>query len=125
MNEKQTETSNNTSSYVNKEDFIGTIKGFHYLTFLGIALIFVFIIFCFITDIAVRWWVMVPIFIGSVAALFKRKNQSSGLEKQVCNYGIWVIIVVFIIRDIVMAHKIAYMMDSIRNAVGEFQNIFK
>jgi len=125
MNEKQTKTSNDTSSYVNKENFIGAIRKFHYLTFVGLGLIFVFIIFCFITDIVVRWWLMVPIFIGSVAVLLKRKNQSLGLEKKVCIYGIWVIIVIFIIRDILISHKIAILLDGFRNATGELQKIFE
>ena len=123
MDENQAET--NASQLVSKEDLIGNIKKFHPLTFVGVGLIFVFVIFCFITDLAIRWWLMVPIAIGSAALLFKRKKEASGLEKQVCFYGIWTIIGVFILRDIVMAHKVASLIDGLRGAAQEFQNMFR
>lgn len=124
MDESQTETTK-VLDQVSKEDLIGTIKKFHLLTFGGVGLILVFIIFCFITDLAIRWWLMVPIAIGSATLLFKRKKEASGLEKQVCIYGIWTIIGVFILRDIVMAHKVASLIDDFSDSAREFQNMFK
>jgi len=93
------------------EDLINKVRKFDPLTFVGVGLIFIFLIFCFIYNLTVRWWLMVPIAIASVVLLNKRKNESSGIEKQVCIYGKWVIIGIFIIRDIVISHKIAAILD--------------
>lgn len=124
MDENQTETTK-VSDQVSKEDLIGNIQKFHLLTFVGLGLILVFIIFCFITYLAIQWWLMVPIAIGSAVLLFKRKKEASGLEKQVCTYGIWTIIGVFILRDIVMAHQFVSLIDGLSGAARELQNMFE
>jgi len=109
----------NTSN--DNEDLINDIKNFHLHTLLGAGLSIIFLVFCFIITLAVRWYLMIPIAIGSAYLLFSRKDNSTGLEKKVCTYGLWVIIGLFIVRDIYMSNKLALIV----NAASEFQNFFQ
>jgi hypothetical protein len=100
------------------------VKGFNPLTLVGAGLIIVFLVFCFISTLAVRWWLMVPIALASFVLLSKSKGAAAGLEKNVCVYGIWAIIALFILRDIYMAHSLAALLDTFSGATKGLENIF-
>ena len=51
-------------SNTTKEELIGTIKNFHYLTLVGVGLILI--------SLLVGWWLMVPIALGSYFLLSQR-----------------------------------------------------
>ncbi len=104
-----------TNILENKEELINNAKKFHPLTFAGLGLILVFTIFCFLEGLTIRWWLMVPIAIGSGYLLYKRHQESTGLEKQVCFYGLWTMAVIFILRDIAIVHMIASFVDGFKN----------
>ena len=110
----------NPHSNASNEDLFNDIKNFHHFTFLGVGLAFIFLVLCFIVTLSVRWYLMIPIAIGSFYLLFSRKDNSAGLEKKVCTYGLWVITGLFIIRDIDMSNKVGGIIDAARS----FQNLF-
>ncbi len=118
MNEEQKEI-------VETERLFVTIKKMSPSTLVGVGLIILFFIFCFIADLAIRWWIMVPIAAISVYLLYNNQKKTVGLERKFCIYGIWIIISLFILRDIVMSYKMASLIDSFRATAKDFQNIFK
>jgi hypothetical protein len=118
MNEEQKEI-------VETERLFVTIKKMSPSTLVGVGLIILFFIFCFIVDLAIRWWIMVPIAAISVYLLYNNQKKTVGLERKFCIYGIWIIISLFILRDIVMSYKMASLIDSFRATAKDFQNIFK
>ena len=117
MSNVNDESTDSSSSGTNWAD---DIKNFHHFTLLGVGLSFIFLVFCFIVSLSVRWYVMIPIAIGSFYLLFSRKDNNAGLQKKVCTYGLWVIIGLFIIRDIDMSNKLVGIIDAARN----FKNLF-
>ena len=56
-------------------------------TLIGLSLIIIFFLFCFIMDIVIRWWVMIPIAGISIYLLYNNLNKTTGLEKKFCIYG--------------------------------------
>lgn len=108
----------------NENSMVESIKKFHVLTFVGLGLLLLFIIFCFITSVAVRWWIMVPIAVAGVTVLYTRMKQASGLEKKVCVFAIWGMVAVFVLRDIVMSYRIASLIDGMQDMADQFRNAF-
>jgi hypothetical protein len=117
MNEEQKEV-------VKTEKLFDTIKKMSPSTLVGIGLIMLFFIFCFIVDLVIRWWIMVPVAAVSVYLLYNNQKKTVGLERKFCIYGIWIIIALFIFRDIVISHKMASLIDGLRSTAKDFQNMF-
>jgi len=108
----------------NENGMVESIKKFHMLTFVGLGLLLLFIIFCFITTVAVRWWLMIPIAVAGVIVLYTRMKQASGLEKKVCLFAVWGMVTVFVLRDIVMSYRVASLLDGMQDLADQFRNAF-
>ena len=107
----------------NNKNIVSELSNFHLHTQIGIGLCALFLIFCFIITLSVKWFLMVPIALGSGYLFYTRKGQSTGLEEDVCTYGYWTIGGLFIMRDIYWSSKIMELVDSMsqfKNAFGNF-----
>lgn len=118
MNEDQ-------KNIVEPDKLFDTIKKMSPTTLVGVGLVILFFIFCFIVDLVIRWWIMVPIAAISIYLLYNNQKKTAGLEKKFCIYGIYIIIGLFILRDIVMSYKMASLIDSLRETAQGLQNMFK
>ncbi|WP_139164002.1 hypothetical protein [Desulfoluna spongiiphila] len=118
MDEQQTETTQ--TEPMDQKQAMEAIKTFNPLTFAGVGLILLFVILCFIGGLSIRWWLMVPVAVAGVALLMKQKTESTGLELQVCTYGIWAMVAVFLLRDIMMAHQVATVVDGFSDVMNNF-----
>lgn len=92
-------------------DITKDAKGYSPLTFTCIGLVIMFLLFCLINIIAVRWWIMTPMAIAGIIIAYRQKSKASGTEKLVCTAAVWTLLSLFIVRDIVMASNLAGYLD--------------
>jgi hypothetical protein len=57
---------------------------------------------------------MLPTACVSIYCLYYSYGKTSGLERKYCIIGIWIMILLYIIRDSVMSHEISALVDELR-----------
>ena len=126
QNSADSESTDNKKEPLQTEnsDFQQKLSGFHQNTLIALGLAALFIVLCFINTTVIRWWLMVPLALGAGYLMFNRFQQSDGDEKKVCLYGLWVISIAFVLRDIYLAHGIATFADGMNNMAHQLQNMF-
>lgn len=65
-----------------------------------------FVVFLFFQATTIRWWIMVPLAVVSVILFHIQRGQTEGLEKKFCNWGYWIVIVAFILRDLCLSGQV-------------------
>jgi uncharacterized membrane protein len=108
---------------VEKVDFITQIKRFKILTWLGIVLTLIFIIFSFITTTNFKWWLMLSIFIIAFIILFIQKKKVSGVEKGFVLSFLIILLIFFFIRDAYLSEKLFKISLHI-DQIKELKNFF-
>jgi len=95
------------------------------LTYVGAALLFFSIVGCSINYVAVRWWVMIPLF--SVAALSFEigRRKFIGIEKKICLIGLIFSVGLAVARDAVISSKMAALYDAAIEAQKAFNQTVK
>lgn len=87
------------------------IRTLHPPTWTGLALGLLFLVFCFFDNTAVRWWLMLPL-AGAGAGIFLRQMKAAaGFERKVCLWGFWIILGLFVLRDLRMSQRLADLYD--------------
>jgi len=76
------------------------------ITFVGIGLGFLFLIFCLIPPLSARWWVIMPFGLASSIIFFLQHKKVNGIELKICFYGILIVLGIFLIRDIAISSTI-------------------
>ena len=99
------------------QEMLSKAKAFSPLTFVGLVLLVLFLAFAF-TSISYLWWIMLPLAAGSVLALKHQSSAASGLEKQVCIIAFWVIIALFLVRDIDISSRARHADGGIQSGHG-------
>jgi len=74
------------------------------LTACGLGLLFV--IFLFFEATTIRWWLMLPLALVSFYLFHIQRGQTSGVEKKVCCWGYWIVIVAFLLRDMCLSGQL-------------------
>ncbi len=74
------------------------------LTAMGLGLLFV--VFLFFEATTIRWWIMLPLAIVSFLLFTIQRGQTEGLEKKACDWGYWIIIVAFLLRDMCLSGQL-------------------
>jgi hypothetical protein len=113
--------SGNGSNSSKMNEMLDDAKKFSMTTYIGAGLALAFLIFCFIDTIVVRWWVMLPIAIAGLIISFSQKAKTKGTEKLVCTVVFVGLLAAVLLRDAIMAHKLAQLLDGI----SEMANAFK
>jgi membrane-associated HD superfamily phosphohydrolase len=109
---------------IQKNTFFSKCKNFNILTWLGITLTILFIIFALINATNFRWWIMLPIFIIAFVILFKQKNRSTGLEKGFVITTFWILIIAFFFRDAFLSEKLTTIYYNLADKVDELKSFF-
>ncbi len=65
-----------------------------------------FVLFLFFEATTIRWWLMLPLAIASFVLFHIQRGQTSGLEKKVCDWGYWIVLVTFILRDMCISGQL-------------------
>ncbi len=81
-------------------------SSFSPLTWAALALGLLFVLFMFIEATTIRWWVMLPLALVSFAFFKIQLGQTEGVEKKVCCWGYWGIIVLFLLRDMCLSGQV-------------------
>ncbi|MDY6820997.1 MAG: hypothetical protein SVN78_05190 [Deferribacterota bacterium] len=93
---------------------IARLKEFSPITWIGIILTALFIIFSFIPPLNYRWHIMLPIFIIGAYLLYTQKNKVVSLEKAVVTTFFWVLIAYFLLRDGMLSNEIAKLTNILK-----------
>ena len=123
--ENQTKTENQVQNKI--LELVEVVKKFNLLTQIGLGLTILFLIFCAIKTFAIRWWLMTPIAAAGVWLLNNQRNNTQDLENKVCVYSLIALIVLFVVRDCVMASYLSDIIDNISkmaSEVGKIKDIF-
>jgi len=104
---KNEESKNNQDSVVNEaaDKIISDVKKFHVLSLVGLGLAAVFLVFMFVDALNFRWWLMLPIAGAGGFVLYRQNTDTRGFENKACYYGLIVLAVLFVVRDISMANR--------------------
>jgi len=97
-------------------DTCGCSCDMHSTTIWALVLGGLFIIFLFITSMTVKWWLMLPLAAVSCYLFRMRGKEASGLEKKLCDWGSWIVIVGFFLRDICLSSRLASMYEKLELA---------
>lgn len=109
---------------IQKDTLFTKVKNFNMLTWVGITLTILFIIFSLINATNFTWWIMLPLFIIAFVILFKQKNRSTGLEKTFVIVAFWILILAFFCRDALLSEKLTEIYYNLANKVDELKNFF-
>ncbi len=88
----------------------------HSATLWALTLGGLFILFLFFTSMTVKWWLMLPLAAASFFLFRMRRKEAAGLEKTLCDWGYWIVLVGFFLRDICLSSRLAGMYDKIVTA---------
>jgi sterol desaturase/sphingolipid hydroxylase (fatty acid hydroxylase superfamily) len=126
MDEKRdiSEEFSKVTEAIEKNSFITKLKRFNILSWLGIVLTIFFIICSFINITNLTWWVMLPIFIIAFIALFSQRKKVAGLEKTFVITTLWVLLIIFFIRDALLSEKLIDIYYNLANKVEELKAFF-
>lgn len=87
-------------------------------TIVAAALTLLFVLFMFSTTLMVRWWLMVPMALAAFFLFKIQRGQTEGTEKQVCDWGYFVIIVAFLLRDICLSSRLTGILSHVAEFGG-------
>ncbi len=87
------------------EKIISDVKKFHTLSLVGLGLVAAFLVFMFVDAFNFRWWLMLPIAGVGGFILYRQNADTRGFEQKACYYGMIVLLVLFVVRDISMANR--------------------
>lgn len=85
------------------------------------ALTLLFVIFLFYTPVMVRWWVMLPMALIAFVIFRIKRDMAEGLEKKICDWGHWIIIIAFLLRDMCLSSRLAGMYSDLAGAKSTLQ----
>lgn len=126
MDEKKdvTESFNEMTESIQKNNFITKLRHFNFLSWIGIFLTICFIICSCINITNFRWWIMLPMFIIAFVILFSQRKKVTGLEKKFVITTLWVLLIVFLIRDALLSEKLMDIYYNLANKVEELKAFF-
>ena len=76
------------------------------LTHVAGVLGFLFILFMFFQSTTIRWWLMLPLGVVSVVLFYIQRGQTEGVERKVCQWGLWIVAVAFVLRDMCLSGQL-------------------
>ncbi|HWQ10642.1 MAG TPA: hypothetical protein VN436_16085 [Holophaga sp.] len=83
-----------------------TCGSFSPVTWAACGLGFLFVLFMFFEATTIRWWLMLPLALISFALFNIQRGQAEGVEKKICCWGYWLIVVAFLLRDMCLSGQL-------------------
>jgi hypothetical protein len=109
---------------IQKNTFFSKCKNFNILTWVGIILTIIFIIFSLINATNFKWWIMLPLFVIAFVILFIQKKKSTGLEKKFVITTFWILIIAFFLRDAFLSEKLTAIYYNLADKLDELKSFF-
>lgn len=88
-----------------------SLKSFGPATWLGLALVVLFLVLLPIDACVVRWWLMLPLALLAGWTLEARRRNSIGLEARICAGAFWLLAALVVLRDVGLSRKLAELFD--------------
>lgn len=82
------------------DKIIEDVKKFNMMSLVGLGMVIAFMLFLLIDAFNYRWWIMLPLAGGAGFLLYRQHAETKNFEKKVCFYGLIVLLVLVIGRDI-------------------------
>lgn len=101
-------------------EILETVRGFQMNTLIALALAVVLFICLVFPDLRYIWWINIPLAGASGYLFWSQGNVTKGVEQKVCRWGLLVVALLFLYRDIVISQKLAEF-DA---AYGELNDLF-
>ncbi len=86
---------------------------FQTATMAAVAFGGLFVIFLFFTPVMVKWWIMLPVAAIAFFLFRMQRGATEGLEKQICDWGYWIVIAGFFLRDICLSSRLAGLYEQL------------
>jgi len=101
------------------------IKSLSPVTIAGLALILVFLYCLSVDTYVVRWWLMIPLAGAGCGLFLMQRCRTAGAESQICLAGFWLMLILFLVRDVALSKELANLFDTAdhyKEQTGEFNN---
>jgi len=105
-------------------DRFAVIKTFHTATWVGLFLALAFVVSCMVTTLALRWWLMIPLAAASCTVLGRRARSAPRVERKAALVALWIVVALFLFRDVALSRKLAELYDSIEGIKGPIKDLF-
>ena len=96
-----------------KTSWPDVLKNFSPATFVGIAGLVLFLVFCTIDTCIVRWWLMLPLAAAGSALFLWRRTRAAGAEARVCSAGLALLLALVVLRDVGLSRRLAGLFDQL------------
>ncbi len=96
------------------DKLIADVKKFNMMSLIGLGIVIAFLLFLFISALAYKWWLMLPLAGAAAFILYRQLSDTQGFEKKACYYGLIVIGVLVLFRDI----QISNAMEGFRSTIA-------
>jgi len=103
----------------------GIIKSISPVTIVGLALILVFLYYLSVDTYVIRWQLMIPLAAAGCGLFLIQRRRTTGAESRICLVGFWLMLVLFLVRDIALSKELANLFDTVnhyKGQAGEFNN---
>ena len=89
---------------------------FSLLTHAAVALGVLFIVLMFFETTTIRWWLMLPLAALSLWLFVIQRGQTDGLEQTVCRWGLWVVAIAAVVRDMCLSGQLVSLYERLHSA---------
>jgi hypothetical protein len=94
-----------------KKSVWANLKAISPATYIGLALVALFLYFCNIDTCAVRWRLMLPLAAAGIGLFQWRRKRAPAVEARICTAGLCLLVALFLLRDIGLSNQLAGLLD--------------
>ncbi len=102
------------------QDAIELVRGFQINTLIAIGLAIALFVFLIVPDLRYIWWLNIFGAAASGYLFWKQAETTEGIELKVCRWGLLLVVLMFLGRDIMISEKLAEFDD----AYGDINDLF-
>ncbi|VAW77003.1 hypothetical protein MNBD_GAMMA12-1126 [hydrothermal vent metagenome] len=82
------------------DKIIADVKKFNMMSLVGLGIVIFFMFLMFFDGTKYKWWLMLPLAGAAAFILYRQLSDTQGFEKKACFYGLIIIGVLVLLRDI-------------------------
>lgn len=103
------------------QDTIELVRGFQINTLIAIGLAVLLLISVAVPDFRYIWWLNIFLAASSGYMFWKQGDTTSGTEQKVCRWGLLIVALLFLVRDISISNELAEFDKN----YGDLNDLFK
>lgn len=89
---------------------------FSLLTHAAVVLGALFLVCMFFETTTIRWWLMLPLAGLSLWLFVIQRGQTEGIEQTVCRWGVWIVVIAAILRDMCLSGQLVSLYQRLHSA---------